>query len=64
MEEVDGYSGEAEAKKEQRKAELLPKISAHNLRHIACANMVKCGMKRLRDSNATGAKNGVNRLKG
>lgn len=32
------------AKKEHRKAELLPKISVHNFRHTACTNMAKYGM--------------------
>ena len=32
------------AKKEHRKAELLPRISAHNLRHTACTNMARQGM--------------------
>lgn len=32
------------AKKEHRKAELLSKLSAHNLRHIACSNMARQGM--------------------
>ena len=32
------------SRKEHRKAELLPKISAHNLRHTACSNMAKQGM--------------------
>lgn len=32
------------AKKEHRKAELLPKISVHNLRHTACTNMARQGM--------------------
>lgn len=40
------YNGEEveKAKKEHRKPELLPKISAHNLRHTACSNMAKQGM--------------------
>ena len=43
---VDAYNKEelANAKKEHRKAELLPKISAHNLRHTACTNMARQGM--------------------
>lgn len=43
---VDAYNKEevAKAKKEYRKALLLPKISAHNLRHTACTNMAKRGM--------------------
>ena len=32
------------SKKEHRKAILLPKISAHNMRHMACTNMAKHGM--------------------
>lgn len=34
----------ANAKKQRRKAELLPKISAHCLRHTACTNMARKGM--------------------
>ena len=43
---VDKYNKEEvlKAKKEHRKAELLPKISAHNLRHTACTNMARQGM--------------------
>lgn len=43
---VDKYNKEevAKAKKEHRKADLLPRISAHNLRHTACTNMAKQGM--------------------
>ncbi len=43
---VDAYNKEefAQAKKEHRKAELLPKISAHCLRHTACTNMARKGM--------------------
>ncbi len=43
---IDAYNKEEEgkARKEHRKAELLPKISAHNLRHTACSNMAKQGM--------------------
>lgn len=43
---VDAYNKEelVNAKKEHRKAELLPKISAHNLRHTACTNMARQGM--------------------
>lgn len=43
---VDKYNKEevVKAKKEHRKAELLPKISAHNLRHTACTNMARQGM--------------------
>lgn len=43
---VDAYNKEevAKAKKEHRKALLLPQISAHNLRHTACTNMAKRGM--------------------
>lgn len=33
------------AKKEHRKAELLPKFSAHVLRHTACTNMAMQGMR-------------------
>lgn len=43
---IDAYNREEvkNAKKEHRKADLLPKISAHNLWHIACSNMAKRGM--------------------
>lgn len=43
---IDAYNKEEmrKAKKEHRKPELLPKISAHNLRHTACSNMAKQGM--------------------
>ena len=43
---IDTYNKEEveKAKKEHRKPELLPKISAHNLRHTACSNMAKQGM--------------------
>lgn len=43
---IDAYNREEvkNAKKEHRKADLLPKISVHNLRHIACSNMAKRGM--------------------
>lgn len=43
---IDAYNKEEEgkARKEHRKPELLPKISAHNLRHTACSNMAKHGM--------------------
>lgn len=43
---IDAYNREEvkKAKKEHRKAELLPKISAHNLRHTACTNMAGKGM--------------------
>ncbi len=43
---VDKYNKEevTKAKKEHRKAELLPRISAHNLRHTACTNMARKGM--------------------
>lgn len=43
---VDKYNKEeaGRAKKEHRKAELLPRISAHNLRHTACTNMARQGM--------------------
>lgn len=43
---VDAYNREElkKAKKAHRKAELLPKISAHNLRHTACTNMAGRGM--------------------
>ena len=43
---VDKYNKEevAKAKKEHRKAGLLPRISVHNLRHTACTNMAKQGM--------------------
>ena len=32
------------AKKEHRKAELLPKFSAHVMRHTACTRMAECRM--------------------
>lgn len=43
---IDAYNKEEvkKAKKEHRKAELLPKISVHNLRHTACSNMARRGM--------------------
>ena len=43
---VEAYNKEevANAKKQRRKAELLPKISAHCLRHTACTNMARKGM--------------------
>lgn len=43
---IDAYNREElkKAKKAHRKAELLPKISAHNLRHTACTNMAGKGM--------------------
>lgn len=43
---IDAYNKEEveKAKKEHRKPERLPKISAHNLRHTACSNMAKQGM--------------------
>lgn len=46
---VDKYNKEevVKAKKEHRKAELLPKISAHNLRHTACTNMARQGMSKI-----------------
>ncbi|MCR0328175.1 tyrosine-type recombinase/integrase [[Clostridium] innocuum] len=43
---VDAYNKEEvkAAKKEHRKAELLPKISAHIMRHTACTRMAECRM--------------------
>ena len=43
---VDAYNKtEVErAKKEHRKAELLPKFSAHVMRHTACTRMAECRM--------------------
>ena len=43
---VDAYNKtEVErAKKEYRKAELLPKFSAHVMRHTACTRMAECRM--------------------
>ncbi len=43
---IDTYNKEEfeRAKKEHRKAEFLPKISVHNLRHTACTNMARQGM--------------------
>ena len=43
---VDAYN-KAEvqkAKKEHRKTELLPKVSAHVMRHTACTRMAECRM--------------------
>lgn len=46
MEILDTYNKtEVErAKKEHRKAELLPKFSAHVMRHTACTRMAECRM--------------------
>lgn len=43
---VDAYNKEEvkAAKKDHRKAELLPKISAHIMRHTACTRMAECRM--------------------
>lgn len=43
---VDAYNKEevTAAKKQHRKAELLPKISAHIMRHTACTRMAECRM--------------------
>ena len=43
---VDAYNKEEvqRAKKEHRKAELLPKVSAHVMRHTACTRMAECRM--------------------
>ena len=43
---VDAYNKvEVErAKKEHRKAELLPKFSAHVMRHTACTRIAECRM--------------------
>lgn len=43
---VDAYNRAetVKAKKEHRKAELLPKFFAHVLRHTACTNMAMQGM--------------------
>lgn len=43
---VKAYNKEEieKAKKERRKAALLPSISAHSLRHTACTNMARQGM--------------------
>ena len=43
---IDTYNKEevAKAKKEHRKPELLPKISAHCMCHTACTNMARKGM--------------------
>lgn len=43
---VDAYNKEevVKAKSEHRKAELLPKISAHIMRHTACTRMAERGM--------------------
>lgn len=43
---IDAHNKEEvkKAKKEHRKAELLPKISVHNMRHTACTNMAGKGM--------------------
>ena len=44
--EVDAYDKEElqRAKRENRKAELLPKVSAHVMRHTACTRMAECRM--------------------
>lgn len=43
---VDAYNKEEvqKAKKEHRKAELLPKVSAHVMRHTACTRIAECRM--------------------
>lgn len=43
---VDAYNKKEvqDAKKEHRKADLLPKISAHIMRHTACTRMAECRM--------------------
>lgn len=43
---IDAYNKHESdrAEKEHCKAELLPKISAHNMRHTACTNMARAGM--------------------
>ena len=43
---VDAYNKQEvkNAKKESRKAELLPKVSAHVMRHTACTRMAECRM--------------------
>lgn len=43
---VDAYNKEEvqRAKKEHRKAKLLPKVSAHVMRHTACTRMAECRM--------------------
>ncbi len=43
---VDAYNKEEvqKAKREHRKAELLPKVSAHVMRHTACTRMAECRM--------------------
>lgn len=43
---VDAYNKEeaGKAKKEHRKAELLPRFFVHVLRHTACTNMARTGM--------------------
>ena len=43
---IDAYNKQevAKAKKEHRKAELIPRISAHSMRHTACSNMARKGM--------------------
>ena len=43
---VDAYNKKEvqNAKKEHRKADLLPKISAHIMRHTACTRMAECRM--------------------
>ena len=43
---VDAYNKEEiqRAKKEHRKVELLPKVSAHVMRHTACTRMAECRM--------------------
>lgn len=43
---VDAYNREEviKAKKEKRKAVLMPSISAHTLRHTGCTRMAECGI--------------------
>ena len=43
---VDAYNKQEvqRARKEHRKAELLPKVSAHVMRHTACTRMAECRM--------------------
>lgn len=43
---VDAYNKEEvqKAEKEHRKAELLPKVSAHVMRHTACTRIAECRM--------------------
>ena len=45
IEEIDEYSGFIFLAKTARAIDLIPKISTHYLRHIACSNLAMQGMK-------------------